>query len=59
MTFSDKFKSNILRDFDRRLQTELQMEHRSKLSCLDRAYLLKTGKETYQQPHGARKVVKV
>ena len=54
MTFTDIFNSNILRDFDRRLQTELQMEHRSKLSCWDRAYLLKAGKETYQQPHGAR-----
>ena len=54
MTFTDIFKSNILRDFDRRLQTELQMEHRSKLGYWDRAYLLKTGKETYQQPHGAR-----
>ena len=26
MTFSDKFKSNILREFDRRLQTELTMD---------------------------------
>ena len=26
MTFSDKFKSNIQREFDRRLQTELTMD---------------------------------
>ena len=26
MTFSDKFKSNILRDFDKRLQTEVSMD---------------------------------
>ena len=26
MTFNDKLKSNILRDFDKRLQTELSMD---------------------------------
>ena len=49
MTFNDKLKSNILRDFDKRLQTEVSMDLYSFIATLKLEVALISGHKDVRQ----------